>query len=350
MAESIVAMEAPTSSPTPDPLFTFPGIDDDRPMFGADHHGVVEGTTHRDHLSSNQELVLVIFLLTSATLSLLGSITIMTKVIRKSTQTSTYDRLMMCLSCSNILVSVISAASPFLIPRGMSTHILAVGNDMTCSALGFFQQLSFTSTMYSAMLSYYYLVKVRFSLNAFQICAWEWWMHLVAIGIPLFTAGLGAALGRYGIMDVGVGCWTNHKLHSHIWGCVFGLIPIGFTVVSLSMNHQTIYRHIRRSSSSNSSVREMQDGGGIRPHCVNEYFDGRDQDSSQRQDRVVSGDDMDKESIQQVATQGFCYMGIYFLSYASTISLLILEAVSDPHNQDVYWLLVIQSICLPLQG
>eukprot|EP00535_Pseudo-nitzschia_heimii_P005665 CAMPEP_0197191884 /NCGR_PEP_ID=MMETSP1423-20130617/24202_1 /TAXON_ID=476441 /ORGANISM="Pseudo-nitzschia heimii, Strain UNC1101" /LENGTH=80 /DNA_ID=CAMNT_0042644667 /DNA_START=26 /DNA_END=264 /DNA_ORIENTATION=+ len=74
-------------------------------------------------LSDGQEIVLSVLQVVSASLSLIGSSTIVYKIVRKLERcktTAPYDRIMLGLSGCDILASITYAAAPFLLPKSTS--------------------------------------------------------------------------------------------------------------------------------------------------------------------------------------------------------------------------------------
>jgi hypothetical protein len=346
MAEDILAgtvSQSPTAAPTDHfHKHAIPGLDD---------HPHPSSVAHTYLLSSNQERVLSLLLITSATLSIAGSLTIVKKIVRNRRRASSCDRLLLGLSCSNIIASITFGIGPFLLPQTTSTRVWAFGNGPTCTALGFFLQLSYAAILYNAMLSYYFLMKVRCSLKRFRISYWEPWMHCVAIGIPVFTACLGVAFGIYHEIKFGwLGCWINDYHHDHIWGLVFGLLPFGFTVLSILINNLIIYHYVKTTVGSvitpgtkhvTRSSNAAEQGGGERS-IRGEHGLMRDDDERKRGIR--------SQQIRDVATQSYMYVGAFFLSYWSPFCVQLLKTMRNPNDRDIYALLVLQSICLPLQG
>lgn len=322
-------------------------------------------------LTESQEKFLSICMVLSALLSILGSAVIVIKVLRlvtcrkskRATTTSMYDRLLLGLSCSDIIASISFALTPFLLPQESSTRVWAIGTNASCTALGFLLQFSYAAMLYNGLLSYYYLLVVRFSLKSSKLVLWEGWMHSLAIGFPLVTASLGAAVGLFHEMDLGFGCWANDYPQAHIWGYIFGAIPFGFTMLSLATNNLIIYRHVRWTfSRRNTAKMSPYDLATCSTRTETNVTTSQRSTTIQREEQEQSENDRDspkaglqeeairQQRIREVATQGFLYVGTFVFSYWSPFCIRILEQVLDPSDSDVYGLLVIQSICLPLQG
>ena len=134
-------------------------------------------------LSDKQEKILAVFLVCSAILSLVGSCTIVFKILRslcRNKTTTPYERIILGLSCCDILASCTYAMGPFLLPRETSQRVWADGDDSSCQKLGFLVQIScLWAIWYNAVLSFYYLLTVRFQVKRKVFCQkYEPWMHL----------------------------------------------------------------------------------------------------------------------------------------------------------------------------
>lgn len=314
----------------------------------------MHSTMYPSTLSDAQEMLLSILFVISAGFSIVGSSTIVIKVLCNRSKASPYDRLMLGLSSSDIIASFTYAMWPFLLPAGTSKRVWAIGNYATCAFLGFLTQLSFAALLYNGVLSYYYLLTVRFGVKRHKMARYERWMHGCAILFPLVTASIGAAFGVFHELEVGFGCWTTNypencegdECTAHIWGYVFGVIPLAFAFGSLLINNIVIYRYVRISLRRNDSRGEGS------PQTGSTSF-GAAGAASQQHERAkqASADDVRKAQIKEVATQGFLYVGTFFFSYWSAVALRLVEhLVEDVDDSKVFPLLLVQSMCLPLQG
>lgn len=327
--------DEPTMAPIPPTSHAIVGLDVQ-----------IEDDSPQSTLSDSQEKVLSSLFVASAFLSIVGSATIVRKVLRNRSIASPYDRLLLGLSVSDIIASSTYAMWPFLLPKESSKRIWAIGNDATCNLLGFLTQLSFAATMYNGVLSYYYLLTIRFGWKQQRLARIEKWMHFCAICFPLVTASLGAAFGVFHELDVGFGCWTNNypencegdECTAHIWGYTFGLVPIGFTFGSLVINNIIIYRYVRRILHTAPADPRVSDIP-------------MDDHGSPNATKAKHLDESRQNHIKEVAIQGFLYVGTFFFSYWSPIVLRVLEhLILTLDDSSLYPLLVLQSICLPLQG
>ena len=156
-------------------------------------------------LSDAQEKVLAILPFFSSLLSFLGSAQIVWMVF-SAKRITPYRRILFGLSCCDMFASFAYPWQSFLLPNATSQRVWAIGNDRTCSALGFAQQLFLASILYNAMLSLYFLLTVRQGMKDPVLARrYEPWMHVMAIGFPLVTATTGAVIGWYHEVEIGAG-------------------------------------------------------------------------------------------------------------------------------------------------
>lgn len=292
-----------------------------------------------DTLRDGQEIGLYVLTMISATISIVGSSLIAFKVFRNLSRAGPYDRFLLGLSMCDIEASLTFFFTPFMLPQDTSNRAWASGNEATCTALGFFTQLSYAAFVYNGSLSFYYLLTVRYGVKR-QVMAkkYEPWLHFSVIFFFLATATIGAAIGLYNEMYLGPGCWIRDYPKGcyetggcigHYFGWVFTGLPSLLTLFAVIINNVVIYFHVKRALS-------------ISPNTNSE--------SSTYQNRMSN---RHKEQIQDVARQGLLYVGSFFLCYSCQFALRVLESSpfeADKNEGKVYWLLLIDSFLRPLQG
>lgn len=159
-------------------------------------------------LSDGQEKALSLVYTFSSLLSLMGSSTIVYKVVSNRSKATSYDRLMLGLSTSDILGSIGYGLYPYFGPHETSPRVWAIGSDATCSALGVFTQIGFTAALYNGFLSFYYLFIIRYGTSRKDFARrYEPSIHATTILFSLVTTIVGAAKGFYSEVQVGMGCW-----------------------------------------------------------------------------------------------------------------------------------------------
>lgn len=137
-------------------------------------------------------------------LSLLGSALIVWDVYSKRFK-SVYDRLLFGLAVSDIIASLGMALSTWPVPeyQGQKTWG-AVGNIHSCEFQGFIIQLGLATPLYSAALSIYYVMLVKFNLrpDSYQMLRFEKISHIFATSLAVITAVISLAMKQYNNANV----------------------------------------------------------------------------------------------------------------------------------------------------
>lgn len=166
-----------------------------------DYYSEQEEILPYNQLSDAQEKILAILPIPSAFLSVCGGLLVVTTALRsrKDRPWTPYQGLQTSLGICNILASLTMASGAFLYPSGTSNQVWAFGNSTSCTASGFFGQLGTSALVYNGMLSFFFLLRLRFEHNVTAITQkFEPLMHIVAVGYPLVTAFLGLFFDAYG--------------------------------------------------------------------------------------------------------------------------------------------------------
>ena len=293
-----------------------------------------------------------------------------------STPSTPYDRIMLGLSVFDVIASLTFALTPFMAPeyhnnndvgqqlnsssssgggyKALSSRVWSVGNDSTCTILGFLQQLSFAAVWYNCMLSYYYLATIRFGMKRHTFAQrYEKWIHVATALFFLSTATVGAAMGFYSEVDTGMGCWVNdypknceitRDCISPQIGWVYAGGPVLFTLLSLIINNLIIYIYVRRTFRGT----DQQNGTTTTAAADSSQAMGTSLASRVEQRRKIRYE----AHIRQVATQGLLYVVTFILAYTPAIIIRVIETYSDvpPEEPPLYPLLLVNSLLLPLQG
>jgi len=310
-------------------------------------------------LTPTQDITLIVLQVLSSTLSLIGSCIIIFKILRKSCQkqasTTPYDRIILGLSSCDVLMSFTFMVGPFLLPSDTSRRSSAIGNDSTCTHLGFLLQLScFWAVWYNCILSFYYLLTVRFKVKRKDFCKkYEKWMHLSgAIFFPT-TATLGLFGQWYQEERFAMVCWIGEVpknceenggtcIGTYI-GVSFGAAPAVFTLIALIVNNIIIYVHVRKSLLSPTP---LTTGNGDTIDAENTKSKGENETSAERQS-------VQRELRKEAAVQGFLYVVTFVLTFVPCFIVNIIETIVPYGMEDpvaLYPLLVATSTLVPLQG
>ena len=186
-------------------------------------------------------------------------------VLKRLKSVTPYDRLMLGLSSMDVIASISWILTPFLLPRDTSPRVWAVGNDRTCTFLGTIHQFGvYCAVVYNLMLSLYYLLTVRLGMKRHKFATkYEPYFHIGPLLYFTATSLTGAAIGIYSEIDIGMGCWINDfpKGCEQTGNCTgvpiawaFGAGPTLLTFLALIVNNIVIYifvkRKLRRSDPS----------------------------------------------------------------------------------------------------
>lgn len=334
--------------------------------------------TDASTLSETQEKVLSLLPIFSGLLSAWGSLQIIHAVWlrfrrgrRDESESATccYQRIMLGLSCSDLISSLALSLQAFLLPRETSQRAWVIGNQYTCGLMGFFQQSSLATIFYNGMLSFLFLLTIRYSIDEKRLVTlYEPWMHGLSIGFPLVTASTLAALGMYGELQVGPWCWVTGE-DSAIFGMFMSGVPILFFLIAVPVNNTLVYDHIRtsmtRGSDHHDSEGEVEIGTvtAASSHCG--YSTGnvsspesvfRNEEIQEEKREMARQRDLQERQarrLRKIAVQGFLYVGAFLVTSIPTVVLRICAgffALASADESNYFPLLVVQAILLPLQG
>lgn len=281
-------------------------------------------------LTDAQEKLLSLLPILPTLASTVASGTILYLVYTSGFKTS-YKRILFGLSVADIITSVTFSLQPFLPPSETSQLVWASGNDATCTFLGTLTQLALASVLYNGVLSYYYLLTIRFGVKEKTFATrFEPWMHALAIAYPLFTSLIGAGMGFYHELELGPGCWVTDypagclddtgECKSPLIAWIFSGIWVVVVLLSIVVNNLVIFL----------AVKEQLTRG--RRHSI----------QSDRQTK----------RIQAVATQAFLYVAAFFGTFVWNVTLRIMESrYYDAQDQATFFpLLVVQAVLVPSTG
>ena len=184
-----------------------------------------------NELSYAEGKLLAILPIPSALLSICGGLLVVTTAIRsrKDRPWTPYQGLQTSLSICNIISSLTVASGAFMRPSETSNQVWAFGNNTSCTVNGFFGQLGTSALAYNGMLSFFFLLRLRFEHNVTAITLkFEPLMHIVAVGYPLVTAFLGLFFDAYGkrVVRPKMPCAINNWIRQMLTAITF-FIHIG---------------------------------------------------------------------------------------------------------------------------
>ena len=338
-------------------------------------------------LSEAQDITLSILPCFTSMLSCLGSAQIIFMVLT-ARKTTPYRRILLGLSVADFLCSIVYPWQAFLVPQATSHRIFAIGNDQTCSFLGFGQQIFFASILYNSMLSLYFLLTVRYGMSNPHVAQkYEAYMHLVATGYPVIAAFIGLGVGLFHELEIGHGCWVNDypvgcetvcndtspqpctQCTDYIFGLFFGFIPSILAFIMIVTNNILVYLHVRstiqksrrRFKATTSSSQQPPSSSAApmdKSATINNTGSARTGRPSitasikRRVTRKKRAPDPQLQRIRAVAVQACWYVIAFMMTYMASIIVRCLAAAgfSAEDEAKLFPLLVIEAILLPSQG
>ena len=153
-----------------------------------------------DGFTIEQLTTLIINYKITSALPILGSSYVIQDVIRdpKKRKESTYHRIMLALSCSDIILSFFG---PFLGPWVMpqKSQLFATGSFLSCGIAGFFMTWAMPCTpLYNCSLSTFYLLRLKYNWVSREVKAIEKWLLLLPLFVGLVVAIITAATSSLG--------------------------------------------------------------------------------------------------------------------------------------------------------
>ncbi len=340
-------------------------------------------------LTDQEEKTLITLQLCAAALSLIGSSTIVFKILRNlctTKTTSPYDRIILGLSSCDIVSSFTYGIAPFLLPSATSQRVWAFGNETSCQGLGFLMQIScIWAIWYNCILSYYYLLTVRFGIKRQVFCQrYELWMHLPGILFFPITSATGYYAMWYGEQALTMTCWVRFGDHAELVSYIFGGIPLMFTYLSLIVNNLVIYVYLKRSLLTKPLQSKHFTTDSISEDNNNQHDNDNDDDNEDDNDNnhgnntewndsytsqtnhtnthssvvietkdFVSLATLQRQLTNEAATQGFLYVFSFLLTATPVFVIQVLDGsfgLEEDDQKTIYPLLVINAMLMPLQG
>jgi hypothetical protein len=254
----------------------------------------------------------------TALASVVGSLLIIRDVIvlrkNRSDALSTRHRLLAGMSVCDIISSSAWFLTSWPVPEDMPFGLWNVGNKDTCSAQGFFIQLSIGTVTYNACLALYYLLVIRYGWkNEYISRHVEPWMHFVAVAFALITSFAALALDLYHSIGwtCGISAYPPYCIQSYenkgptncirgdnarIFLVAFRIGPTCCIIVFLVVSLFLVYWKIRTVESGSSHLQR-------RPGRLQQRF----------------------------ALQAFLYVGAMFITWGPMIGVYLhLEIASKP--------------------
>jgi len=186
--------------------------------------------------------------------SIFGSSYIVFEVLRDPVkrQKSTYHRLLLAMSISDIFASLAIFVGTWAIPQDNSEGIyLAYGTQTTCNIQGLFIQLGIVTPLYNGMLALYFLMSINWGWKERKIQKIEKFLHAFPLIWGFGTAILCLVFQLYS--NATLWCWfgneTNQATTIVRYALYYG--PVIFMLLFSTTIMIQIYRYVRRQEKAN---------------------------------------------------------------------------------------------------
>eukprot|EP00562_Extubocellulus_spinifer_P015430 CAMPEP_0178568290 /NCGR_PEP_ID=MMETSP0697-20121206/15814_1 /TAXON_ID=265572 /ORGANISM="Extubocellulus spinifer, Strain CCMP396" /LENGTH=434 /DNA_ID=CAMNT_0020202349 /DNA_START=261 /DNA_END=1565 /DNA_ORIENTATION=- len=236
---------------------------------------------------------------------------------------SPFRRILLVMSAFDLLNTIHVCLTPFIMPRESSDNFWVVGNDATCTLRAVMDQWVFPSFAYYVALSFYYLLRIRYSVkDSFFGKRIEPWIHAFMFLYPLTTTIVGLSLGVFGYQPAINVCWVvpndrcdQRCLQIIIW--LFGGIFFVSSFFIVILNNLLIYCYVRTA-----------------------------RNKSQRLSTLSTNENASR--INVVAVQAFLYVLVFLLTYTWSLILRFMVVVRSTANP--YPVQILRALFLPLMG
>jgi hypothetical protein len=165
---------------------------------GFDHRTYVRPEDVYNQLSPAKYYSALVIVIISCLLSIIGSITIAYLIVRKRLwQKDFFQRIMLCLCVADLISTVATLFQPLVLPR-FTRLPLAFGTVRSCEAAAFLSLFVWASYLYSAEISLYFLLTIRYHWKEDRIkSVLEPWVHILPWVFPLILGSVALAFSCF---------------------------------------------------------------------------------------------------------------------------------------------------------
>lgn len=257
----------------------------------------------------------------SAFLSILGSSWIILEVTRdKKKQAMVYHRLLLGLSCLDVLISSAWFLSTWPVPEEVEGLHGNVGNEYTCIIQGFMIQLKAGNPFYNSWLALYFVAVVRLGWSETQLRKVEPFLHLSSFAMAVGTSTSSLLLGLYG--NANLWCWIEGKYP--LYRMFFFYVWYWASLVIVTISMITVVFTVKRQETS--SLRYSANSYNLRP----------------QKKRASTG-----KNTKKVATQAVLYIGAYCLTALFSTTVRVMQAFT---TNIPFWAILGMTLFYPAQG
>lgn len=296
---------------------------------------MMDETTDQSFLNI-QEILLSLLPLPSALLSVVSSSLIIHLVTKKNFK-SPYQRILFGLSVSDLIVAFNYALQPYLLPAETSRFPFTIGNDFTCTALGFTAHLILINAFYSAFLSFYFFTSVCLGLSEEDFTKrYERGLHVWCVSFPAIASFVPMFFGFYGELDNGPFCWITGPSPSEepclsdpgAFECYAPLL-LGYSLLGIWAMLSVLITIV-----CNMAIFCL-----VRSEIIH-------------MNRLSADMTAQNEAIQKVKTQAFLYVGTFFGTYIWSMIVRANDGADDGKelSSSLFVISVLQAVLSPLTG
>ncbi|CAB9498141.1 expressed unknown protein [Seminavis robusta] len=327
-------------------------------------------STTMSYLSDGQERVIALLPLIPAMLSICGSLTLI-RLLHKAHYQRPYRRILLGMSCYDILNSITVSLQTFLTPRDTSRRLWAVGNTTSCNAMGFLFQFSYPSFMYFGGLSLYYVLVVKFGVtNDTFARRMEPFLHVITLAWPTITAFVGLHHNLYAEVSIGAGCWISEQAITdscnaeciESWTWILGGLPFMLVFALVLLNNALIYCHVRNTIFAVTRPRQLEPAHDSTTTGSSSYNTTNSttlqsqqsprQSLRQRRHSQSLTPESQEAKVRAVGVQALLYCVVFIMTYSWTIILRLVsnDGAGPPQEPTVFPIMVLRAIFLPAMG
>jgi len=271
-------------------------------------------------------------------LSIIGSSMIISQVLRnKKNRQDIQQRIIMARSTIDLITSISWFSTNFFMPKNYGPYFY--GNEWTCAAQGFIVQFSISGILYNSILSFYYLLVVKYSWSDMELRKVEPWMHVFPLSVGLATAMVALFKKLYHPADWD--CWigpppecepndTSPMCTKHMkYGMFFFFYILWAAIIMVTLLTGILYHTVVQREQAAAKFRKWR----------------RASDTTPNQAIVYS---------RQVFRQSQLYVGAFYITWIFPSIFRILQLVTKGkfNSSDwlFYWLLFLSGSFICVQG
>jgi hypothetical protein len=189
----------------------------------------------------------------------------------KEKRQSVYQRLMFVFSFIDFWVSVAYFCTTWPVPPSPKS-VWSIGNDLTCKIQGYWLQMGAASFVYSAALTIYFVMVIKYQMKEREIKRWEPWLHAPALLFSFGTSTASLFMNHYG--NSNLWCWitggtTPGALYRWIfyyvelWICfLVVLFGMGFIIRGVQVTERESAKHDAAHKASMEMLTKTKDVEG----------------------------------------------------------------------------------------